>query len=295
MRRPAGIQLIAPAMLAIAALAACMAPGARQDMAAQTFDVQVPAGAHQLPGTLFVAQGPGPHPTVVWFHGFPGLPAPMPEAVKTLRDAGLNVLHVHYSGSWGTPGSFGPASAMQDAAAVLAHVRAAPASWRVDREHIITAGDSFGSWVALQAAAADPRVACVAGALMLDLGRTGRDIASSEDMRAAFGGMFAQVEQDASLGFELDGGAAGLMASIVDGHVRHDLHALGSRLAGRPVLLIGAAEDELAPIDAHLLPVAEALAAAGADVTHKVLPGGHEIPDSAYAGIVADWARGSCD
>lgn len=295
MRRLAGFQLIAPAMLAIAALAACMAPGARRDTAAQTFDVQVPARAHQLPGTLFVAQGPGPHPTVVWFHGFPGLPAPMPEAVETLRDAGLNVLHVHYSGSWGTPGSFGPASAMQDAAAVLAHVRAAPASWRVDREHIITAGDSFGSWVALQAAAANPRVACAAGALVLDLGRTGRDLASSEDMRAAFGGMFAQVEQDASLGFKLAGGAAGLMASIVDGQARHDLHALGSRLEGRPVLLIGASGDELAPIDVHLDPVADALAAAGADVTRKVLSGGHEIPDSAYAGIVADWARGSCD
>ena len=132
------------------------------------------------------------------------------------------------------------------------------------------------------------------GALVLDLGRTGRDLAASEDMRNAFGGMFAQVEQDSSLGFVLDGGAAGLMADTIDGEARHDLLRLAPRLDDRPVLLIGTADDGLAPVDAHLLPVAEALSAAGADVTRHVLPGDHSLPDGVYAGLVADWARTSC-
>lgn len=293
MHRPAGFSFFL-VMLATSALAACAAPGATLDRAASNIEVKVPVGSDRLPGTLFVAEGRGPHPTVVWFHGFPGLPAPDPAAVETFRSGGINVLHLHYRGSWGTPGSFGTASALEDASAALAHLRAAPPSWRVDRGHLVTAGDSFGSWVALQAAAADPDVACAAGALVFDLGRTGRDIASSEDMRAAFGGMFEQIAQDASLGYDLAGGPGGLLATIIENHPRQELAALAPRLARRPVLLIGAAEDTLAPVDAHLAPVAAAFAAAGVKVTREMLPGGHEIPDSAYAGLVADWVRDEC-
>lgn len=291
----AGKRLSWGAVLTAAAATACASQGTIQEQATRQFEVRVPIGGQQLPGTLFVAEGHGPHPTLVWFHGFPGLPEPMPEAVDTLRDAGLNVLHVHYRGSWGTPGSFGPASALEDAAATLKFVRDSPADSRVDQDRIVTAGDSFGSWIALQAAAADPDVDCVAAALVLDLGRTGRDLASNQDMRTAFGGMFAQVAQDPALGFELaGGGASGLMAAIIDSQAQHDLRTLAPRLEGRPVLLIGAERDDLAPVDAHLVPVAEAFTAAGVDVSRAIVPGGHGIPDTDYAGMVADWVHGRC-
>lgn len=288
-------------MLSLAALAACTTPGVTADpavgapdTAAREIAIRVPSGGHHLPGTLFVAAGPGPHPTLVWFHGFPGMAGPVAEAVGTLRDAGLNVLHVHYRGSWGTSGTFGPAHALQDAAATLAHVWAAPPSWRVDKDRIVAAGDSFGSWVALQAGAADPRIACVAAALVLDLGRTGRDLAADADVRAAFGEMFTQVEQDPALQYTLQDGAPGLLATLIDQRARHDLHALAPALRTRPVLLIGAADDTLAPVDAHLVPVAEALEAAGVPVARAILPGGHELSDADYAGRVAEWVRSDC-
>ena len=263
------------------------------DSPARALKVQVATENDALPGNLYLAAGAGPHPTLIWFHGFPGLPEPMPEAAGTLRAAGLNVLYVHYTGSWGTTGSFSPEQAVEDAAATLAQVRAAPSGWHVDPGRIIVGGDSFGSWLALQAAA-DPGVSCVATALVLDLGRLGRDLATDAGMRAAFGGMFQQVDDDPALGYTLQGGSEGMLAAIMDRAGRNSLVAHAAALRERPVLLIGAAEDTLAPIDAHLTPVAVALEAAGADVTRLVMPGGHELADADYAGQVASWIRTDC-
>ena len=221
---------------------ACSVPRERATgLPAQALTVQVATEAGALPVILHLAAGAGPHPTVVWFHGFPGLPEPVPEAAAQLRDAGLNVLYVHYSGSWGTPGSFSLAQVRTDAATTLARVRAAPAAWRVDPAHIIVGGDSFGSWVALQTAAADPAVSCVATALVFDLGRLGRDLAASDDMRAGFGGMFQQVDEDPTLGYALQGGSEGLMSAIIEDAPRNDLVSSAPRLRGRSVLLVGAA------------------------------------------------------
>lgn len=282
-------------MAVLCTAVACHSHGVRpNESRSRTLEVQVATGNGPLPGNLYLATGAGPHPTLVWFHGFPGLPEPMPEAAGALRDAGLNVLYVHYTGSWGNAGNFSPQQALADAAATLAQVRAAPAAWRVDPGRILVGGDSFGSWLALQAAAADAGVACVATALVLDLGRLGRDLAADDDMRAAFGGMFQQVDDDPALGYTLQGGSAGMLAAIMDRAERNSLVAHAAALRGRPVLLIGAAEDTLAPIDAHLAPVADALEAAGADVTRLVLRGGHELADADYAGRVASWVRTEC-
>ena len=261
---------------------------------AQALTVQVESETGALPGDLYVAAGAGPHPTVVWFHGFPGLSQPAPEAAAKLRDAGLNVLYVHYTGSWGTDGSFSLEQARTDAAATLTQVRAAPAAWRVDPARIIVGGDSLDSWVALEAAAADPDVSCVTTALVFDMGRLGRDLAASDDMRVGFGDMFQQVDEDSRLGYTLEGGSEGLVSTLIEEAPRNDLVAHAAGLRGRPVLLIGAADDVVAPIEAHLDPVAKALEAANADVTRIVLPGGHELADADYTGRVAEWIRGEC-
>ena len=279
--------------LFVAGLTGCVT-SAGPDSGPRDIPVQVASDGHALPGSLYIAAGPGPHPTVVWFHGFPGVPAPDPVAVATLREAGLNVLWLHYRGSWGTQGTFAPDNALADAAAALAAIHAAPSAWRVDPDRVIAIGDSFGSWVALQAAADDDRVGCVAAALVLDLGRTGRDLAASAEMRAAFGTMFAQVAGDAALGYRLEQGSDGLLEAIIEGVDGHELRSRAPDFRDRLVLLLGATDDTLAPVDAHLAPVAEAFERNGARLTTMVLPGGHELSDADYMPRIADWIGREC-
>lgn len=288
------------AVLAVAALTACSGPvPAPVPPQTTAFDgaVRIPSGGETLTGTLYVADGVGPHPTLVWFHGFPGLDEPTHDAVAVFRDASLNVLYFHYRGSWGEGGEFSAGHALEDAAAALAFLRDPEHArrYRVDPDAIIAFGDSFGSWVALETAAANPAVRCAAGALVLDLGLLGEVVAADDGAREAFGGMFAAIDADPAIGYALRGGAAGLLEELVETRGRNDLLRLAERLADRPVLLIGAADDELAPPEANLVPIARAIEAAGVgSVESVVLPGGHELRDADYAPHLAAWVRENC-
>jgi hypothetical protein len=275
--------------------AAAEAPAACPALPA-VLPVSIPVAGGHLAGTLYLAPGGGRGATIAWFHGFPGLPAPDPQLVTAVTAAGLNLLYLHYRGTWGNAGAFGAASALKDGAAALAFLRdpAAADACRVDADAIVAVGDSFGSWVAMQAAARDPRVRCAAGALLLDLGTLG---AAADDaaVRAGFVDMFSAVDADPELGFELQGGAEGLMGELMASHRANALANAGPALADRPILLVGAGTDELAPPAHHLRPFADALAAAGAgNVTVRMFPGGHELADVDYAAVLVQWIGEEC-
>lgn len=259
--------------------------------------LKIPSGETLLPATLYMAGGAGPHPTLVWFHGFPGLAEPTDETVDILRGAGFNVLYPHYRGAFAASGTYSPAHALEDAAAILAFLRtsADATTYGIDRGSIIPVGDSFGSWIALKTAAADPLVPCVAGALVVNLGRMGEAFAASSELRGVFLQMFSEIERDAALGYRFAGGAEGLMEEITKARTRYDLVDVAAALQNRPVLLIGAEADELAPVSIHLDPVAAVIdTTGGANLTRTILPGGHELADAAYARLLAEWAGSHC-
>ena len=60
---------------------------------------------NRLLGLVFLANGRGPHPTVILLHGFPGNEKNL-DVAHMLRRGGYNVLVFHYSGSWGSRGSY---------------------------------------------------------------------------------------------------------------------------------------------------------------------------------------------
>ena len=179
-----------------------------------------------------------------------------------------------------------------DARAAIAHLRTPGIAhrYRVDPDAIIPVGDSFGSWVALQTAAADPEVPCAAAALVFDLGVLGDAFAAAPGVRAEFEQMFAAIAADPALAYRFVQGHEGLADEIVDRRASYGLVALAPAFDGRPVLLIGAAADELAPPAFHLDPFAAALRAA----TVRRYPGGHELADAAYAADLARWVLADC-
>ena len=54
----------------------------------------------RLNGSIYLASGPGPHPTAVLLHGLPGNERNF-DLAQALRRAGINVLALSYRGAWG--------------------------------------------------------------------------------------------------------------------------------------------------------------------------------------------------
>src|SRR5438034_9878716 len=66
-------------------------------------DVQIPSSGARMNGVLYVAQGKGPHTTVLVLHGFPGTEK-NGDLAQVVRRAGFNALIFHYRGALGQRG-----------------------------------------------------------------------------------------------------------------------------------------------------------------------------------------------
>ncbi|MDW8799781.1 alpha/beta fold hydrolase [Clostridium sp. A1-XYC3] len=107
----------------------------------------------QLIGTMYLAQGKGPHPTVNLLHGFPGYEQNM-DLAQILRRIGYNVFTFHYRGSWGCEGEYSFSNVLEDVEASIEFLKSEQAfKLRVDRNNIILIGHSMGGFAALITAA----------------------------------------------------------------------------------------------------------------------------------------------
>ncbi len=137
--------------------------------------LHVPSGGARINGVAYLAAGAGAHPTLVLLHGLPGNEKNL-DLAQAVRRAGWHAVTVNYRGSWGSPGRFRFAHTLEDARAVLAHLRD-PATARalgVDTTRLAVAGHSMGGWVAAHTAAGDPRVRGAALFSAADMGALGR-------------------------------------------------------------------------------------------------------------------------
>jgi pimeloyl-ACP methyl ester carboxylesterase len=119
----------------------------------------VPSHGVGLNALFLLAAGDKPKPTMLLLHGLPGNEQNL-DLAQAVRRKGWNVLTLHYRGSWGSPGTFSIANAIEDAEAAMALIRsdAAAAEYRIDRRRLVIAGHSMGGLAAaLYAAGADPR------------------------------------------------------------------------------------------------------------------------------------------
>lgn len=110
--------------------------------------LHIPSGGVEINGLAYLAAGPGPHPTLVLCHGWPGNEKNL-DLAQAVRRAGWNVVTFNYRGSWGSGGTFHFAQNPEDAAAVLAFLRdpANAARLGVDAGRIAMIGHSMGGWV----------------------------------------------------------------------------------------------------------------------------------------------------
>jgi pimeloyl-ACP methyl ester carboxylesterase len=205
----------------------------------EMIQIAVPSHGSQLLGVLYLASGPGPHPTVILFHGFPGYEQNL-DLAQALRRDGYNVLAMHYRGSWGVTGRFSFANALEDADSQVNWITAPEitAKYRIDPTHLILIGHSVGGFMALAAAAHNPKVSA---AILISAAPISHSFVTfkPEDRDRAID-LYTRNTNPANL-LPLTGVTpADLGAEIFDHRKEWDFMTLAPTIGKRPVLLITA-------------------------------------------------------
>lgn len=99
-----------------------------------------PAG--RLLCTIYTAEGEGPHPVLIFTHGYPGHEKNL-DLAQTLRRAGFSSVIFFYRGCWGSDGNFSFEGSFEDTRAVLDFVLR-DTEYNFDKEHIFFIGHSLG-------------------------------------------------------------------------------------------------------------------------------------------------------
>ncbi len=143
------------------------------------------SSGNKLNGLMYVANGPGPHPTVLLLHGYAGNERNL-DLAQAMRRAGSNVLYFNYSGTWGSGGVFSIEQALDDVAEALRLARDAEwvSSYRSDPDRVAVVGHSFGGFLAAMTTAGNASVDCLAFLAGADVGALSALASRDEAMRA---------------------------------------------------------------------------------------------------------------
>ena len=235
----------------------------------------------RLNGNIYLADGVGPHPTVVLLHGYPGNEKNL-DLAQSLRRDGFNVLFFHYRGAWGSEGEFSFTHVVEDVMSAADMLRERAAEYRVDPDHITLVGHSMGGFAALQGAANDPAIACVAGIAPADFGVIAQ---APDEALEGFAG-YSDTLQMLS-GWTGEKAVAELKANAES----FALAGLSDRLSGKSVLLIAGDKDTSVPV--AMVQSAGAIYDANPDINLRleVLSGDHSFSWSrmALSQVVLDW------
>jgi uncharacterized protein len=248
-----------------------------------------------LRGTMYVAEGAGPHPTVLFFNGFEGFPE-APDFLSPVHEAGVNVLFFTYGGTWGSDGIFSIERVLADAQAALAFLRSpqTQATYRIDGTSVALYGLSFGGWAALSLASTDSSLNCVAARVPANLGALGRFLETSEPFRTAWIQNLRRLEADDSP-VRVEARIEEVVAPLLERAGDFDAVALVPALQDRTVILFGAEQDEQTPIPLHFQPLVDALRETGMEqLTVLTAPGGHQDFRPEWDAAFIEWLREDC-
>jgi pimeloyl-ACP methyl ester carboxylesterase len=226
--------------------------------------LHIPSGGVEINGIAYLAAGPGPHPTIIICHGWPGNEKNL-DLAQALRRAGWNAITFNYRGAWGSPGAFRFGQNPEDAKAVLAMLRRpeVAAKLGIDTSRIVLAGHSMGGWVTGMVASEDQ---ALAGAILISAANMGMAAQLAGDRLEA---------QAAGNSEALAGTSPALQAAELRAQAAaFDLRPRAAGLARQPLLVL-TSDDGLKPTTDPLVAAARA---AGGKVTE-----GHQATDHSWS------------
>jgi dienelactone hydrolase len=220
-----------------------------------------------LDGRFFRGSDPGPHPTLLLLHGYPGGPGDLFGIGAAAAAAGWNALAVQYTGTHHSEGMYSLENTRGDVAAALQFLRANAESLGVDPQRIAAVGYSAGGWLAFMAAFQHRDVRCVAavapGNFGMLAGLLERDPGFAAMVRAGY-------EAPIRDGVVRGPSWAEAEAEILAHSAEYDLLRHGEALRDRPVLVIGGWRDAQAPLAEMIVPLVRALRTAGNAAVYPV-------------------------
>jgi uncharacterized protein len=205
----------------------------------------------KLLGRVFVAQGKGPHPTVLLLHGFPGTELNF-DIAHEVRRHGWNVFLPHYRGSWGMPGTYSFFKVLDDVSSAIRYLRSPEYAhaFRGKADPLVVIGHSLGGFAAMFAGAADPGITAVGCIAAFNFGAFSASV--SGDAKAITD---AEKAWEGCM-FPLKGVTSReLVREVLDQGTNWDLRKCTHALIGRPVLLIAGTRDDIAPPPLHHAPL----------------------------------------
>ena len=209
----------------------------------------------QLVGRVLVAQGTGPHPTILLLHGFPR-DEQNGDLAHIFRRAGWSVMTFHYRGAWGSQGSFSFTHVFEDIpiALDLLWTQEMRKQCRVDAERIVLIGHSMGGFAALFTAAADPSLHAVASLAGFHFGPFARLLRQDASL------IVPTIHDWKTCLPALRGiSAEQLVQEILDQAEQWTLDQYLDQLSQRRVFLLAGSRDTVAPPGLHHTPLVAAL------------------------------------
>jgi len=236
--------------------------------------------------------GKGNKPTLIWLHGIPGgrEEGKVEMSIKLSKE-GLNVLRFNYQGIWRNKGEFTMSNSLIDLTAIINFLNRKEnfTRFKIDTSRLVFAGYSFGTAVALVGALYDERIKniiCIATCDYSYFGRQFMDPYSKirEFLEDAVEGVFSDktiFKQDPYL----------FLKNLSDNISKYDIVKHAEKLLSKKILMISGIDDNLCPVEDHLLPVYRRLR----ELEHKNLKleinkCGHEPPPDLHDKI-SGWIK----
>lgn len=209
----------------------------------------------KLLSTLLLADGEGPHPTVLLLHGFPGNETNL-DIAHAIRRMGWNVFLFHYRGTWGSEGNFSWSNAIYDVNVAVEFLRdpETQKNFRVDNNKIVIIGYSMGGFTGFMHAAKDKGINNVVSISAFNFG-----LAASMLPQVPNGKEMALEYLHLGVSFVNGTTEPALLDEMLKHADEFNLLNYVAEYASKNVLMLGATYDVTAPMDLHYYPLVKAL------------------------------------
>ncbi len=205
-------------------------------------EIRIRSHGSTMNGLIYLPGGSGPHPVVIFLHGYPGNERNL-DLAQGVRRAGYAALYFDYRGAFASGGTFTFGHSLEDAAFALAWARAPEtvAKYHLDPTRIAVFGHSFGGWLALASVAREPPGVCVAAAAAWNPGWVASRFAAHPDELAEVLAYY-RTTSDVSSG-PMRANANSLTKEMRDHAKQWDYVSQASALKDHALLLIAGTAD----------------------------------------------------
>jgi pimeloyl-ACP methyl ester carboxylesterase len=257
----------------------------------ERISVSFPSQGHIIKGFVFRGKGPGPHPTIILLHGFPGNDQDVLGLGQVIPQTGWNVLVFNYRGTWASEGEATPLNSLMDVRAAIDFVKKAETRKRfnIDPDYLYLGGYSYGGCLSI-AVAAD--VEFIRGVIFI-AGANMHYLISEMEKQTDFGKQFAEgmrqwYSSPQGRGTDFNS----VLKEVIAKKEKFDIIKHASRIADRKIVIIGGWQDKKSNLEDHILPFYRALTKAGAkNISPFILDDNHDFKRERFSiqNIISTW------